>query len=860
MAPIRVRITVMTGSGTGPSSLAGQTLGRYEIREKLAAGELGTVYLARDTAVGAEVALEVLSPEHAIDGDRLRQEVKAAAGLDHWNIAKIYEFVTVGAVSFVVREHVPGRTLRDALQSGPMGGPVALECARQIARALAAGHALGVTHRHLNPGNIVLDEQNRVKLIDFGLTVPRSASNAAFLAPEQLDGRGADARSDIYSFGKVLQEMAGPAAPFAPIVSRATRKSSASRYQLMEDVLTALDRVAAGPEAAARYRGRHLLLAAVGLALGLVAIGWWILGRNGAVSQRPVPLTSDPGLTTEASISADGRSIVYASDRASSGVLNLWTQPVSGGAPSRLTNGADDDYQPSFSPDAASVVFRSEREGGGIYLAAATGGTPQLLVKQGRDPRFSPDGHWIAYWSGDLLEPRGAGVWVIASSGGQPVRIASDFDDARYPLWSSDGRHLLFAGQSDSSRQMRSADWYVARFANGSAEGRATRTAAERLLRMQVFRESRDGFYSGAFAVPEAWTPGQVLFSGRLAPMGKQNSGLPRLLRIPVSPEIMQATGAAREVTSGADWDAHPSVAANGRLVYSRCLLKQEIWSVAADGSGDMQRLADNTGDVRPAVSRDGTRLAYRVPGAAGRSDIHVVEVPGGKQIASIRDGSARDWPVLLSASGDELVYAGGGILRMRLPAGSPERVQGRRWEQATSWSSDGKYLLVQRGWRGLGLLDVTTGRDRELLLRDERFPAVEARFSPDDKWIVFTLLSRPHSQVFVIPLAADAQRIAVTDENVTAGSPAWSVNGNQIYYLSSCQGFRCIWARRLDARSRKPLGEPFAIRHFHHARYSLLGGIDPQSVGLTAAGDRLVFGMFETTGNIWSLPSLPRP
>jgi hypothetical protein len=105
-----------------------------------------------------------------------------------------------------------------------------------------------------------------------------------------------------------------------------------------------------------------------------------------------------------------------------------------------------------------------------------------------------------------------------------------------------------------------------------------------------------------------------------------------------------------------------------------------------------------------------------------------------------------------------------------------------------------------------------------------------------------------------------EGARIAVTEETTSAGSPAWSTNGNQIFYQTPCQGFRCIWARRLDARSKQPQGAPFAVRHFHHARYSLLGGIDPQNVGLSASADKLVFGMYQTTGNVWSLASLPHP
>src|SRR5689334_10871992 len=195
----------MTGSG--------QTIAQYLVRENLGAGELGSVYLALDTTSGREVALEILPDKSSIDTDRLRQEVKAAAALDHWNIAKVYEFAKAGDIAFVAREHVPGRTLEEVLQSGPMDSGAALECARQIAGALAAGHSIGVTHRHLSPRNIVLDDQNRVRLVNFGLTVPAAVQDAVTVAPEQLDGRGADARSDIYSFGVVLRKMLGTPPP-----------------------------------------------------------------------------------------------------------------------------------------------------------------------------------------------------------------------------------------------------------------------------------------------------------------------------------------------------------------------------------------------------------------------------------------------------------------------------------------------------------------------------------------------------------------------------------------------------------------------------------------------------------------------
>ena len=188
---------------------------------------------------------------------------------------------------------------------------------------------------------------------------------------------------------------------------------------------------------------------------------------------------------------------------------------------------------------------------------------------------------------------------------------------------------------------------------------------------------------------------------------------------------------------------------------------------------------------------------------------------------------------------------------------GQPERISRRGGERILSWSSDGKQMLVQRGSHSVNLLSVDTGEDREFL-RDDRWPIVEPRFSPDGKWVVFTVASRPHPQIFVASMERPEQHIELTSEEVSAGAPAWSGDGTQVYFLRQCQGFRCIWSQRLDRR-KQPQGEATAFRHLHHARYSLLGGIDPQNVSLAIARDRLIFGMFETTGNIWTLPPLPR-
>ena len=834
---------------------AGQSLAQFEILEALGEGEFGAVYKAHDAAAAREVALEVLPGARAFDIDRLRQEVKAAARIEHWNIAKVYELGRAGDVNFLVREHVPGRTLAEAEALDPAA---ALDCARQIAGALAAAHSIGVTHRHLNPANVVLAGGGRVQLLNAGLTPP--GRDPAYLAPEQMDGRGADARADIYAFGRLLQKIYGPSAPapVAQIVARATRKDAARRYQLMDDVRAALEKLA-DPAAHPPDPNRRLL---VGIAAGVAvaaALGWWMLGGRESVHRAPVRITSDSGLTTEGVLSPDGRMLAYASDRGSEGVLHLWVQPLSGGPAARLTDGAEDDHQPAFAPDGSRLVFRSERDGGGLYTIAAAGGALQLLMKEGRNPRYSPDGRWIAYWSGDPLAPDDGAVWVIASSGGAPVRIQPDFADARHPVWSPDGKRVLFAGRAADGRRGWGGDWYAAPFDNGSAQGQATRTGAETLLHMQDFRESGDVFYSRAFIVPDAWTPGEVLFSGRLQRLGRDaNTSMPHLMRIPLAGPLLQAGGAAHEITPGPEWDAYPSAASNGRIAYTRRTLKAQIRDMRADGSGDLLRAAPDEGEVRFSVSADGKRLAYRHQAAAA-SEFHIVDLDTGRIAASLRQPDAANESVpVLSADGQALAYAGRGIVRVRLPAGEEERIA-RRPGRLASWSADGKFMLLERGRRGVALLNVETGQEREFL-RDDAWSIVDASFSPDSKRVVFTVLSRPDAQIFVAEVDTPEQRTAVSPDRVSAVAPAWAPDGRRIYFVTRCQGFRCIWARRFEPRQKQPAGDAFPVRHFHHARHSLVSAVEPRNISLAAAGGKLLVGLFETTGNVWTLAALPRP
>jgi eukaryotic-like serine/threonine-protein kinase len=207
--------------------MIGQTLGHYRILEKVAAGGMGVVYRARDEHLERDVALKVL-PRGTLNDEssrrHFRQEALALAKLNHPNIETVYEFGTEEGVDFLVMEYVPGRTLANKLTDGPLAEKEVLALAIQITLALEDAHECGIVHRDLKPANIALTAKGQAKVLDFGLATflrPEEeitkdqltgslaiAGTLPYMSPEQLDGERVDARTDIYTLGAVVYEMA----------------------------------------------------------------------------------------------------------------------------------------------------------------------------------------------------------------------------------------------------------------------------------------------------------------------------------------------------------------------------------------------------------------------------------------------------------------------------------------------------------------------------------------------------------------------------------------------------------------------------------------------------------------------------
>jgi serine/threonine protein kinase len=354
-------------------------IGPYEIVAPLGSGGMGEVYRARDSRLGRDVALKVLPPELAADPERLRRfehEASAASALNHPNIVTIYDVGTAGPVSYIAMELIEGRTLRELLRAGSLPLKRALEIAARVAEGLSRAHEGGIVHRDVKPENVMVSRDGVVKILDFGLAKRAHSPGAAssdpttsfatepgsvvgtvrYMSPEQAAGRPVDFRTDQFSFGSVLYEMAtgrpafsgetnvdtlaailhaepeplGKAGPSAPaplrwIVERCLAKDPAERYAATRDLardlravrehLSEISGSGRAPSLEAPPHRRSWVMAAAALALGGTGLlaGIAVAGRTG----RAVPpvfrqLTFRSGFVWSAHFAPDDATIVYA--------------------------------------------------------------------------------------------------------------------------------------------------------------------------------------------------------------------------------------------------------------------------------------------------------------------------------------------------------------------------------------------------------------------------------------------------------------------------------------------------------------------------------------------------------------------
>jgi roadblock/LC7 domain-containing protein len=632
------------------------------------------------------------------------------------------------------------------------------------------------------------------------------------------------------------------------------------------------------PSARLSYRTRKLLvrMGVAAAAVVLVTIAVVLVAR------RPVPplavapfeqiqVTTGSGLASYPAVSSDGKFIAYASESPGKADLDIWVQHWDQQDATKITRNQADEYAPSFTPDGAELVYRSEQDGGGLYKISVLGGDARLLALHGRDGRFSPDGQWLAYWTGEvggIMRTGSSKIFIMPSNGGPVREFPPGFDAAAYPVWSATEDKIIFLGRKRGEQR---GDWWIA-----DLQGIAVRATGL----LQKIAEVRTTYpVDGYFVVPAVWLPNNnVLFTGR-------NRDATNIWAVRVNPDGTVPEAPYRK-TDGTDVEAYPSAAMNAKglthMVYAALTRTSAIWRIplnsAGRKSGDPQPLI--SGFVRlgsPSLSADGRLLAFANKQPKGTTiQIADLTVAGTPAVSLLHLGTVVR-PVL-SGDGSTVAWVdkGKGYI-MAVKGDAPEEIC-PRCGPVTHLNLDGTKVIFEGGDRAPDggppiddlVLCARGEKPRSLL----RFPDVDVpghtmvhwrqaggRFSPDGRWVAFSGwhggdLTR---QILVAPVTPDGavtaeQIVRITDGGFSDLEPVWSPQGNRIYFLSNRDGSLCVWGRDVDPKTARPAGDAFPIAHFHTANRIVRGpAADSGAIGLSASRDFLVLTLTDTKGNIWS-------
>jgi len=677
---------------------------------------------------------------------------------------------------------------------------------------------------------------------------------------------------------------AGTPAAVRRLLARALVKDPKSRLRDVGDakleIEAALSEQNGAPSVVVTaQRDRVIRLSRIAPAVALLGLGvlggtlWSSLGVSRPATFGTEPLTqitSDSGLTTEPSVSVDGSLIAYASDRSGDGNLDIWVQQAAGGSAIRLTSDPADDREPDVSPDGGLIAFRSERKPRGVYVIPALGGDARLIAPDGMGPRFSPDGRSIAFWTGGWLAPRGVGnvrrTFVVPAVGGEVVQVIASLPSAGDPVWSPDGTALMVFARRATSGEGTDPDWWWAPL-KGSFPVQSG--VYERLRRQGLTVGDPN-----TQPYPLAWTHTGVLFSAPNAPTGDLgtigNAASQSIWTIAVDERTGRVGGDAIRLTHGTTTDTRAAMSRDGRLVFAATsehllLFRLPLDANAGRTTGPLQRIRDDMATIgRGGVSEDGRFLVFPRYDFGG-GGVWIRELATGRERQLVATPRTPLNPVI-SADGRWVGYTvtkvntggtagiGTGYV-IGVASGTPRRVCDDC--QVWQWMKDNRHILItETNDTVLNRFDLATGTRVPIIVASSN---IDRPFiAPNEQWMVFNALYRGSDEnggpkVFVAPLYQDRptpvpEWIVVHSRVGAERSAGLSPDGRLVYLLLERDGFRCLYAQRVNFATGRPQGEPFLVHHFHEAA---------RDWGSTGFGSATVTGMFlaqlfERSGNIW--------
>jgi len=846
---------------------AGTRLGPYEILGAIGAGGMGEVYRARDTRLERAVAVKVL-PTHLSSSPEVRQrferEAKTISQLSHPHICALYDVGREGEHEYLVMELLEGETLSERLAKGPLPLDQTLRFGVEIADALDKAHRQGIVHRDLKPANVMLTRSG-VKLLDFGLAkamTPATQQSSLtalptqqgltqegtilgtfqYMAPEQLEGKEADGRTDVFAFGAVLYEMATgkkafaapsqaslitaimssepapisslqPTSPVAldRIVRTCLAKDPEERWQSASDLKRELRWVAEGSASgiasvsgsiasAPRRSSRAPWIAA---ALAILAAAWLTFALVRARGARPAPVYAflDPPPKMSWQLTGDEAAPPVVSPNGASVVFGaggkLWVRSLRTGeaAPVAGTEGAT---FPFWSPDSRSVGFFSS---GKLRTIEAAGGPSQALADAPtpRGGAWGPDGTIV--YTPDFQ----GGLWRVPATGGAPKAITevdkSRHSTHRWPWMLPDGKHVLYLAASHVNPRSEASGIYVVSVDGGPAT---------RLIASYGSAQTVPGWL---LSVSDGHLVAWPFDEGRLSVSGKAR-------RIPADANFDYGT-----------WRAVFSVSRDGILVYQTAQEQARGQLQWMDPSGRVgARVGEPNNSYALRLSPDGSRAS--VIEGDPNSDLWVYELERGFRTRLTTNEQVILTP-LWTRDGSEILYVSGTsatvgsdyrLLRRPSFGGGKvsEVLRSKVRIEPTDVSPDGKYLVADRGVIGTTAIWLypLAEPDKGAPLMESAALQTDGRVSPDGRWMSFTQLQGGRLEVFVVAFPSGTERQQVS---AAGGSHArWSPDGGTLYFVSQDNELMAAAVESQGAQLRLKAAEPlFPLQLFTGPRVS---------------------------------------
>jgi len=806
----------------------------YEIQTPIGAGGMGEVFKARDTRLDRTVAIKILPAALASDPqfrERFEREARTISQLDSPNICALYDVGVEQGTSYLVMQYLEGETLAARLTKGPVPITEALTIAIQISSALDKAHRAGIVHRDLKPGNVMLTRSG-AKLLDFGLAkaspvaggglsmLPTTPANLTaqgtilgtfqYMAPEQVEGQEADARTDIFAFGSVLYEMVtgrpafsgkthasligailrdepttvGEAAPLVPpalgrVIRTCLAKSPDDRFQTAHDITLQLQWIAEGGSqvglpapVAARRRVRERLswgVAAVAslaaLALGVVAVTRTDPPRR---TMRFDLLNPDGIIAAEVPrLSPDGRYLAFnATD--TEGKTRIWVRPFNALSAQPLP-GTDGAARPFWSPDSRFLGFMAD---GKLMKIEVSGGPAQKIcdAPTGADGSWSEEG--VILFDGRATDP----IYRVSASGGVPA----------------------VAVKADPSRNEAAVGW--PEFLPGG----------KRFLYLAMAQKAEDNAYrvgsiDSIETQPLASAPTQVVY----APPGYLLFVRDRtLVAQPFDAGALETTGEPIPLADHIGTDSvgigRFSVSRDGTLAYRAGDSGSRL--VWVDRSGrEVETLGDSGEYESPALSADGRRLAFSQSDTrSARPDIWIRDLARGIN-SRFTFGTASNNDPIWSPDGSTIVFRsdrGGqsGLYEKPSSGQGEERLflKTEGFSITTDWSRDGKHIAFQelgqqadqsRNWDAWVV--PTAGDRKPVPIVNGPFNETNPMFSPDGRFVAYVSDESGRSEIYVLSFPAASGKWQVS--NTGGFDPKWRADGKELIYRAADQKLMAV-------------------------------------------------------------------